>query len=476
MTETIVAVSSGLVESAIGVIRLSGPDALAILHQLTLSSSPPIPRQMFRTLIHVPQTQTILDDGMAVVFYSPHSYTGEDVVEWFGHGSLPILKEIVSACLHLGARLARPGEFTQRAFLNGKMDLSQAESVQQLIAAKTDAAAHVALEGVQGKIHEEIQSLRQSLVELLTALEGSLDFPDEIDFLESAEFLQKIETQRVVAQTIFGNSKKGKLLREGVVVAIAGRPNVGKSTLLNRLLGEERALTSHLPGTTRDTIEEWIQLEGVPVKLIDTAGLRDAPDEVEQMGVARAKRKLAEADVIVFLLDAVEEVTTEDEAFLSEYGKEKILVLWNKCDSLKNHRSTGILPVRASESTGKMPVRASESTGKMPVLLETEKQLFISAKTGEGIDGLLNAIKRRILSGELQHAGGVTLTSARQVEELVRASEALQRTEMAIRESMPLECVAVDLKAAIVALGYITGDAVSEEVIRNIFERFCVGK
>ena len=398
----------------------------------------------------------VLRDSVLVTYFpAPNSYTGEDIVEISCHGSLPVLKGLLEACLGFGARLADRGEFTKRAFLNGKLDLTQAEAVQELISAKTELAAEIALQGLTGSLSHKIKETRQQLVDLLSHLEAAIDFPEEIEFLSDNQFELQLSALAGTINQLVESAQLGKIIKDGIRVAIIGRPNVGKSTLLNALLGEERALISHIPGTTRDTIEEMLNIEGIPIHLIDTAGLRETKDEIEQMGMARTRQKAQESNIVLLVLDAGDLWTSEDKKFLEEYSKEKCLVVINKIDLAKQ-------------------------TAALVQLTEPDfyhgEIVQISAKQNKGLSKLRTAIKDLAVRGIPPKTDGLVITNLRQLEKLKVSALALHHLEQAVNANVPPDCFAVDLKSSIVALGEITGEQVSEEVINNIFDKFCVGK
>ncbi|MFA5927837.1 MAG: tRNA uridine-5-carboxymethylaminomethyl(34) synthesis GTPase MnmE [Candidatus Margulisiibacteriota bacterium] len=446
--DTIAAISTGLVESAIGIVRLSGPKAWQIFAKIARQKKRPPARSVKFCKIVEPHTKKTLDDCLFVHFPKPNSYTGEDVIEIFCHGSLPVLNTLLDLCLRNNARLAEPGEFTKRAFLNGKLDLAQAESVQELISAKTNIAAETAVEGINGVISLKIQQVRQKLVEILAHLEAALDFPDEIDFISDSKLNRDIDKIQQEIGQIFSNSQRSRIFQQGVTIAIVGKPNVGKSTLLNCFLGQERAITSHLPGTTRDTIEELIDLDGIPAKLIDTAGLRKANDDIEHQGIKRSEEKIRQADLILCVLDIAKAISQEDKKIFQRFPHNKVIIAANKCDLQKKH-TLATLPYPSAT---------------------------ISAKTGRGIAKLVKLLKTEILKGIPARAESIALTNTRQLKQLEKAGQSLDHLIATLKKNMPLDCLAVDLKAAIVALGQITGENVSQEVINNIFEKFCVGK
>jgi len=448
-TDTIVAISTGMVPSAIGIMKISGKKSLAILKKISNYKNNITPRYLKKIKIYNAKKQ-VIDDCLYAFMPGPNSYTGEDVIEFFCHGSLPILKSILETCIQYGARLATPGEFTKRAFLNGKIDLTQAESIQELIFAKTNLAARLANKGVHGYISSSINNFRDKILYILSHLEASIDFPDEINFKSDDKCLQDIDHIIKEIDKLLSRVDTGKIIQRGFSVAIVGKPNVGKSTLLNQLLEEERVITSPFPGTTRDTIEAWLNIEGIPVRFIDTAGLHDTKDPIERKGIMRTKEAIKTANMIILLLDASEKTNNIKEtlAFLfNKQSKTNVIKAWNKTDIAK------------------------------PKTTIKKGELSISAKTGKGLFDLKSKIKQLAFSDNKKiNEDELILSNQRQYQKLIIAKKSLQRGIEALEKSMPLECLAIDLKEAVTALGEITGQNVSEEVIDNIFKNFCVGK
>ena len=454
--ETIIALATGYCESAIGIIRLSGPESLNLVWSVTNHKSYK-PRVSTYTKIFSANDHQVIDEVLVTYFPEPNSYTGEDIVEIACHGSLPVLKKMLDTLLISGARLALPGEFTKRAFLNGKMDLTQAEAVQDLISAKTSLGANIALDGLSGKTANWISELRKELIDVLSNLEAALDFPDEIDFISVDDFKNKVIAVKNRIDIAINNFKQGKILKEGLKVAIAGCPNVGKSSLLNCMLKEERALISHIAGTTRDTIEEYMSIRDIPIHLIDTAGLHKTKDEIELMGIRRTYNKLLAADLTLYILDITQGVTKKDIENISNLSKSTVFIILNKSDLLSNsqieesiHLAQGVLEV-------------------------SNVPLALSAKSQIGILDLEARIEEFVFRG-LQNKEDLIISNIRQQQKLITARESLEEVLKSILKETPLDCLAVDLKQAVIELGEITGEHVSEEVIVNIFEQFCVGK
>ncbi len=453
--DTIAAIATPLGEGGIGVVRVSGPGALEVAARIFRSSSHKDPRQFPTYTIHHghivdPATQGVVDEVLLLLMRAPRSYTGEDVVEIHGHGGRVPLQAILRLALRHGARSALPGEFTRRAFLNGRLDLAQAEAVLDIVQAKTEAGLIAAMRQLKGGLSERIQGIRQEAVSLLATLEAAIDFPEEdLEFPDAGEVEKGLCRIEEVIIRLLRTAREGRLLRQGARVVIAGRPNVGKSSLLNALLQEERAIISPLPGTTRDTVEEEIEIQGFSVRLIDTAGLRaEGRDPIEREGLRRTRLALERADLTLVVLDGSAGVTAED------------LVVWRETEGARRLVVNKIdLPQVLS------PDRYREQLQVEP--------LFTSAKTGEGIEEVKREIGRA-LGGEMQEE--VVLVGVRHREALERAKGHLEVARHALGVGHSLELVALDVRGAVDVLGEILGERVTEEVLDQIFQNFCIGK
>jgi len=453
--DTIAAIATPYGESAIGIVRLSGPDALGILKKVFKTPSGKIkPRYAHYGWVLDKRGEPI-DEAVAIYYKAPHSYTGEDMVEFNLHGNPLILKEVLRRLLEEGARLAEPGEFTKRAFLNGKLDLTQAEAVAELISAKTDLARRLALNQLRGALSKEIKPLREELLTLLALVESSIEFEEEdIPTIEREELIERLKRILERVNKLLETAKTGKAIRGGIKLAIVGKPNVGKSSLFNRLLGEERAIVTDIAGTTRDYLEEVVNINGIPVRLIDTAGIREATDEVEKIGVERSLQKLREADVILFVLDASQPRPSAEEVELSklvkESGKPTILVL-NKVD-LGKRIDLSDFPLKGVPT------------------------VEVSAKTGEGIERLREEILKE--AGVQTAEGGNIYISVRHEELLKRAKMALENALAYLTEGefYSPEILMLDLREASDALGEIIGEVTTEDILGQIFSTFCIGK
>ena len=442
--DTIAAIATAAGRSGIGVVRISGPRLEPFINDII--GRPLAPRQAVLAEFRAARGE-VIDQGLALFFPAPHSYTGEDVLELQGHGGPVVLREILKRCLELGARPARPGEFTERAFLNDKLDLAQAESVADLIDAATAEAAKSALRSLQGAFSHEIAELTRAVIELRALVEATLDFPDEeIDFLKQADAEGRLAAARARLQGVLLASKQGSLLREGIHVVLAGRPNVGKSSLLNRLAGEELAIVTEVPGTTRDAIRQSINLEGIPVHVIDTAGLRVSDDPVEKIGIERTWVAIGKADLVLLLLDATQGASAADQAIVAQLpGALPRITVMNKIDL----------------------------AGRAPLVERTNEaiEVWLSAKTGAGIDGLRQAMLQAV--GWRADGEGLFMARERHLRALEQAATHLER---AGKQERRLELFAEELRLAQEALGAITGEYTSDDLLGEIFGRFCIGK
>jgi tRNA modification GTPase len=439
---------------SISVVRLSGPDAFRVAVRLTGLSPSLLPPRTLRRCPVQDAAGEILDAALAVFFPGPHSFTGEDVAEIHLHGSPVVVEAVVRAACAAGAVPAEPGEFSRRSFLRGKMDLTQAEGLCDLIAARTEAAARSALRQLRGGIRKEIAPLRERLLSLLTLQEAAIDFAEEDDVpaVTNSQLAERVSEIIVRLDALLRSYEAGRRLRDGATVAIAGVTNVGKSRLLNRLAGEERAIVMETPGTTRDYLHADVAIGGVPVTLVDTAGLRETADPVEREGVRRSREIVASADLVLFVLDGSRPSAAGDRSAYEEVAPLPHLLLLNKSD----------LPA-AEEGSG------FTGAGKRGALR-------LSAKTGEGIGALLGAIAREVAPAEGAIRTQAPLTRARQRLAVERARSALSRAKAAAEEELPLEFPAADVREAAGALAELLGEVAPEEVLDAIFGAFCIGK
>jgi len=426
------------------VVRVSGPLVADIATQIL--GHCPAPRHA-AYLPFLQADATLIDRGIAIYFPNPHSYTGEDVLELQAHGGTALMQILLARCIECGARHAQAGEFTQRAYLNDKLDLAQAEAVADLINAATVEAARSAVRSLSGEFSQAIQTLLQQLVDLRMYVEACLDFPEEeIDFITQGRVLEKLQANQAALQHIFHQAKQGVLLREGINVVLIGQPNVGKSSLLNALSGEEVAIVTPIAGTTRDTIKSVIQIEGVPLHVIDTAGLRETEDTVEQVGIARTWKAIETAHVALLLVDSQHGIGDQEKAILHKLPAEvKKVWVHNKID--------------VSRETSRIEKR------------ENEQHVFLSAKTGDGIASLQKTLLEIV--GYQPGGEGVFMARARHLQAL---AEVEQHLDLAMLQMHAAELVAEELRCAQEALGTITGEFTPDDLLGEIFSRFCIGK
>jgi len=446
--DTIVAIATPAGRGGIGVVRLSGPQALRIGACLARREQPLAPRHATLTRVH--GSNGMADQAVVTAFPAPHSYTGEDVVELSAHGSPPLLRSIVQAALEAGARLAEPGEFTLRAYLNQRIDLVQAEAVRDLVDAVTPLQARAAFDQLEGTLTGRIREIDARLLDLTARLEASLDFPDEgYHFVEREAASSELQDIGAMLRRLLSDAGRGRLIRDGAQAVILGRPNSGKSSLFNLLAGAERAIVTAIPGTTRDLVTEVVDVDGVPLTLIDTAGIREiAGDDVETEGIARSRGAQAVADIAIVVLDGSSPLTAEDHHVLALTGGRPRVVVANKAD----------LPA----------VWTAESIDAGPVL-------SVSALTGLNADGLRSAIAAA-LAGDQVARDTPSITNVRHVALLERAEAALARAATAASAGTPEEFVVLDLNEARAALEEVTGARTPEDVLRVIFDKFCIGK
>ncbi|HLO09485.1 MAG TPA: tRNA uridine-5-carboxymethylaminomethyl(34) synthesis GTPase MnmE [Desulfobacteria bacterium] len=452
--ETIVAPATPGGTGAVSIVRLSGPDAFRVAGRLTgLSPTDALPRTLRRCPVRNGSGE-IVDNGLAVFFPEPHSFTGEDVVEIHLHGNPVVVETVVRAACAVGAVPAEPGEFSRRAFHRGKMDLTQAEGLCDLIAARTEEAARSALRQMRGGIREAIVPLRERLLSLLTLQEAAIDFAEEDDppAITYGQLMERVSEIMARLEELLRSYEAGRRFRDGATVVIAGVANVGKSRLLNRLAGEERAIVMETPGTTRDYLHADVAIGGVPVTLIDTAGLRETADPVEREGVRRSRAIVASADLVLFLLDGSRPSSTGDRSAYEEIASLPHLVVLNKSDRTAAEEGSGFA-----------------GQGKRGALR-------LSAKTGEGIGDLVAAVAREVAPGEGAIRAQAPLTRARQRLAVERALAALSRAKVAAEEGLPLEFPAADVREAAGALAELLGEVAPEEVLDAIFRTFCIGK
>jgi tRNA modification GTPase len=451
---TIVAIATAIVpqEGSIGIVRLSGLEAVAIARQLFSAPGQQVweSHRVLYGKIRDPQTQQVIDEALMLLMLAPRSYTREDVVEFHCHGGMIPVQQVLQACLQYGARLAQPGEFTLRAFLNGRLDLTQAEGIADLVGARSPQAAQSALAGIQGKLAHPIRQLRQHCLDLLAEIEARIDFEEDLPPLDQPALVQQLREIATGVKHLLATADRGQLLRTGLKVAIVGRPNVGKSSLLNAWSRCDRAIVTDLPGTTRDVVESSLVVKGIPVQVLDTAGIRETADPVEQMGVLRSRGVAQQADLVLLTIDASSGWTDEDQRLFDEIGDRTVILVINKIDLA--------------------PAEQVQHPSSIQSVVRT-----IAAQQ-QGIEALEEAIVQAVQQGELQAANLDLAINQRQAEALMRTDTALHHVIQSIQEQMPLDFWSIDLRGAIQALGDITGEDVTESVLDRIFSRFCIGK
>ena len=454
LLDTIVAISTPLGEGAIGIIRLSGPEAFKIADEIfrPINRKEVLNRQMVYG--HIYKNEKIVDEVMLVKMAAPSTYTKENIVEINCHGGYIPLKEILELCLAKGARLAERGEFTMRAFLNGRIDLMQAESVMDLVSAKTTAGFNIAMNQLEGSLSKKVKDLRAKLIHLMAQVEVSIDYPEEdiedITYSQISDVLSELEVHIL---QMLKHSKNGKIIREGLKTVIIGKPNVGKSSLMNALLRDSRAIVTEVAGTTRDLIEEFMNIGGIPIKLVDTAGIRETHDVVEKIGVERSKLVFNDADLIIFMLNASEPLTEED-LMLMELVKEKhAIVLINKTD----------LEMKIDED--EINTHLNDK-----VIIKTSMELEL------GIEDVEKAIQDMVLSGQTTFDQSDMVSNSRHIQLIEKALNHVIDAKSAVSNHLPYDFIEVDIKDAILALGQVTGESVESDLLNNIFSHFCLGK
>ncbi len=454
--DTIAAIATGAGEGGIGIVRLSGAGALAVAERVFRPRRGlPLGRRRSHTVtygwVQTPAGERV-DEALALVMRAPHSYTGEDVVELQCHGGQLAVRRVLEQTLQAGARLAEPGEFTRRAFLNGRLDLSQAEAVVDLIRAKTDRAMAAAVAHLGGSLREAVSAVRSRLLEMMAHVEADIDFPElELEVQTREEIAAGCDEALAAVERLLGGARAGRILREGLRVVLAGRPNVGKSSLLNRLVRENRAIVTAVPGTTRDVIAEWVELGGVPVQLSDTAGIRDTDDPVEQIGVERTREALRQAHLVLVVVDCAAGLLPEDREWIRE------------------------LPATASRIgvANKIDLNPAFPLSELTEALGGAPVVAVSAERCTGISELEAEIARH--AGALD-AGEELLVNARQAEAIGRAAAHLREAREALAQGVGVELVGIDLRAAWMALGEVTGETADDDLLDQIFSRFCIGK
>jgi len=455
-TDTIAAIATAVVpqQGSVGIVRVSGSEAVAIAQRLFQAPGHQ-PWESHRILyghVYHPSTGNLVDEALLLLMRAPRSYTREDVVEFHCHGGIMAVQQVLSLCLDAGARLAEPGEFTLRAFLNGRLDLTQAESIADLVGARSPQAAQTALAGVRGKLAQPIRQLRSQCMDILAEVEARIDFEEDLPPLDEPEIQAQIHQVSEAITHLLTTADQGELLRTGLKVAIVGRPNVGKSSLLNAWSRSDRAIVTDLPGTTRDVVESQLVVGGIPIQVLDTAGIRDATDQVEKLGVERSRRAAQEADLVLFTLDAQVGWTEEDALIYQQVCHRPLILILNKMDLLPAGRAIALPPHL------------------------THPQVATAAAQNQGIDTLEQAILDTVNQGTVLATNLDIAINQRQAAALHRASQSLNHVQDTIDHQLPLDFWSIDLRDAIQSLGTITGEEVTESVLDRIFSRFCIGK
>ncbi len=478
INDTIAAIATGVGESGIGIVRISGKDALVIADRIFVScdkkkpsgfktytthygwivrpfsSSKVLKLDKLNSRTHeLTNSRTeIIDEVILTVMRAPKSYTKEDIVEINCHGGIIALREVLDSVLENGCRLAEPGEFTKRAFLNGRIDLAQAEAVLDIIHAKTDSALKISIEQLRGALSSQINKIRKVLLDILGLLEANIDFPEEeISHINSKEILQKLNTINNELKDILDTSKQGRIFREGINAVICGKPNVGKSSLLNALLKQERSIVTPLAGTTRDTIEEIIDIKGIPIIIVDTAGIIEPRDLIEKKAIQRSRRYIDSADLVILLFDGSKRLTKEDEALMKRIKRKNTLAIINKID-LKQNIEKGRIQRRFNQV------------------------INISAKKLKNIDLLESAIANLVYNGKISHSEPIMVSNLRHIEAIKRTQKLIAEALKSLDNRLSLEFVAQDIKDALGHLDDILGKRFSEDLLDKIFSDFCIGK
>ena len=455
--DTIAAIATAPGEGGIGIIRISGSNSLPVAEEIFKSvSGKKISEYNLRTLIYgnIFDGEKRIDEVLVAYMKGPNSYTGEDVIEINCHGGFISVKKILELILTKDVRLAEAGEFTKRAFLNGRIDLSQAEAVIDVIKSKTDKAQEVAQNHLEGALAKKIRSLRNNVTEVLAQLEVSIDFSDEdVEDVTYKEIEDKSLALRDEIKKLYDSAESGKILRDGLKTVIIGKPNVGKSSLLNSILGENRAIVTEIAGTTRDVIEEFVNIKGIPLKIVDTAGIRETEDVVEKIGVEKSRESFSTADLVIMVLDASRKLSEEDMEILESLKNKKTIVLLNKMD-----------------------LEPQIELEKIEEFVNSEDIIKISALKHQGIEELQDKIEAMVYNGSVKNSSNLMITNSRHKDALFKAYESINDAISAIEQRMPYDFIEVDFKNIWDYLGYINGDTVREDLLDTIFANFCIGK
>lgn len=456
---TIAAISTAPAIGGIGIVRMSGKDCFEVLEKIFKPKNPETIENIdgyrikYGTIVN-PETNRIVDEVLVSYFKCPKSYTAENMCEINSHGGIVVLREILELCLKNGAELAKPGEFTERAFLNGRIDLTQAEAIIDIINAKSTREAQESANQLEGYLSRKINEIREKIMDIMVNIEANIDYPEydveEVSNKDAENKLKEIENELIKLSKTFEN---GKILKEGVKIAIIGSPNAGKSSLLNSMLKEERAIVTDIAGTTRDIIEEQISIEGIPFKVIDTAGIRDAKDKIEQIGIEKSKKAANEADVILAVFDSSVPLNDEDREILNLLKHKKSIIVLNKTDlkQIVNNECKEIQDVNT-------------------------EVINISLKNNEGLERIYESLVKMFNLNQINLDNELTITNIRHQELINKAIESTRKALNDLNNSMPIDIISINIKEILEHLGEITGDNVSEDIIKSIFAKFCLGK
>lgn len=459
LEDVIAAISTPAGVGGIGIVRMSGEGCIAIADAVFCGKKgKELKDKKSHTISYGtvldPKTGKVIDEVLAMVMKAPHTYTKEDVVEFDCHGGNLVVRKILEALLNTGARLAEPGEFTKRSFLNGRIDLAQAEAVVDIIHSKTELSRQAAVNQLEGRLTKEVRKMRNELLDMIATIEAAIDYPEHDVEEDTYRQMQEKATNLIVQmEKMLESADRGKIIREGLETVIVGKPNVGKSSLLNWFLEEERAIVTDVPGTTRDTVEEYINIEGIPVKIVDTAGIRQTGDIVEQMGVEKSKEYAARGDLILMMVDMSRPLDEEDKEILELITEKKVVLLLNKMDLEPKVSREELIPYVPEENIISISILKNKG---FETLTKRLKELFFGGEVATAEDGLLGNVRHR--------------------NALYHAKESMERALVTIETKMPEDFISMDLQDANDSLGEITGDSVDEEIIDRIFTKFCLGK
>ena len=457
--DTIAAISTAPGIGGIGIIRLSGKDAFKILDKIFLAKNPQEINSIkgytmkYGKIVN-PKNNEVIDEVLVSYFIGPNSYTAEDVCEINSHGGIVIVKKILELCLENGARIAEPGEFTKRAFLNGRLDLTQVEAVVDVINAKTEKESKASINQLEGNLSKEIKNIKEKVLSILTDIEASIDYPEyDVEEVSNNKALKTLEEVEKNLQELSNSFENGKILKEGIKVSIIGKPNSGKSSLLNAILKEERAIVTDIEGTTRDTIEEYVSINGIPFKFIDTAGIRDAENKVEQIGIEKSKKVAKESDLIIAMFDNSKDLSKEDKEILEFIKDKKAIILLNKTD-LEDKKLCELDEIK--------------NTNK--------KVIKISIASGSNLKDFYNELNKMFSLNEINADNEVLITNLRHKEIIDKALNHAKNAKQDLNEGMPIDIISINIKSILEDLAEITGENVTEDIIKDIFSKFCLGK